>query len=267
MTRRNLSPLTVDDLQVVETALRSSTLPAAEVLARLEAGTMKDVTCFEISGPNATTLQPNDCFTLRRWTFEEFNVVQQRISEIKVLEDSTAAVRARFTAVLDDTYQGVGAAEMAETSWDDAQSTSDKLRIGTGTGYGTSALNYSVSDFEPLALVALKFYRWPVDKSLPDPYWGRGRMARMSLAVGALVSTDLSYRGNGLEKPTAGVYPLVGLSYDVTRDFGVQLGLIFFEEPSTNPVSTDKFLRSAPYTAIVFDFDAANRIAGLFKKE
>jgi hypothetical protein len=165
-----------------------------------------------------------------------------------------------------DAYTSVGLAQLSVFAWDDQQAESDKLRIGTQYGFGNAFMSpfRDGSDNDSFSDLTLKFYRHPVDKSLPDPYFGN-RGARLSLAFG-IVRGDLHHQGQKLSAFAGGVSPTLGAAWDVPglRDVAVHGGFVFFRQPSGNPAAGDATtVHAAPFVSLGFDFDAANRLSKL----
>jgi hypothetical protein len=192
-------------------------------------------------------------------------------ADVETHATTADSAESSLIAELREVYAAIGSAMLSTYSWGkDAES--EKLRIGTQFSYG--AASFSPSDGRAggrreaaITATALKFYWYPVDKSLPDPYFGR-TAARWSLAVG-VVTGDIHYRGQKLESIPGGRIPIVGLGWDIPRPRNVAgiVGAMFFQQPSANPAapSNSSRLRLAPVLLLGFDVDVFNRIAGLIK--
>lgn len=142
-------------------------------------------------------------------------------------------------------------------------------RVQIGTAYGGGFVFLDVADQasdDAFAFVALKFYSAPVDKTLPNAY--SSGWARFAFNLGAVSNSTIRYRGQAQENAIAGLKPLVGMSFDVTRRIAVHGGAVIFRQPSTNPLATSDHdrLKAQPFLAVGFDFDAINEVISLAGK-
>ncbi len=142
----------------------------------------------------------------------------------------------------------------------------DAIRIGTAFGGAFVGLNLQDKSraFDALGYSALKFYLRPVDKRLPQPYLtGEYFVNRLSILAGVALGGQLEYRGQALEK-AIGVYPLLGLSFDVNRYMSIDLAGTLFAQPSLSPLTQNSTLRLGPVIGINFDGDLFNRFQTMF---
>ncbi len=142
----------------------------------------------------------------------------------------------------------------------------DAIRIGTAFGGAMVGLNVldPARSFDALGYSALKFYLRPVDKRLAQPYLtGEYFVNRLSVLAGVAFGGELEYRGQVLEK-AIGVYPLLGLSFDVNRYMSIDLAGTLFAQPSLSPLAQTSDLRVGPVIGINFDGDLFNRFQTLF---
>ncbi|NUQ19483.1 MAG: hypothetical protein HOQ09_00830 [Gemmatimonadaceae bacterium] len=164
------------------------------------------------------------------------------------------------TAVLRNAYFSLATATLDVVPWD-VETELRKVQIGTAYGGGFAKLDigHDASD-DGFAFLMLKFYAAAVDKSLPNP-WSSER-AHWAFDLGAVSKSVVRYRGQTQDDAIAGLKPLVGLSYDVQRRIAAHGGLIFFRQPSVNPLAASdrKRLRAAPFLGLGFDFDALNEL-------
>jgi hypothetical protein len=190
-----------------------------------------------------------------------------QLQDYAMLETAAARRKAIANAQLAEAYMSVGLAQLSAFAWDDKQAESDRLRIGTQYGFGNAFMSpfWRDSDNDSFNDLTLKLYRFPVDKSLPDPYFGN-QSARWSMALG-VVRGDLHHRGQKLSAFAGGVSPTLGVAWDLPglRDVAVHGGWVFFRQPNTNPAAStdDTSVRMAPFLSLGFDFDAANRLSKL----
>jgi hypothetical protein len=170
--------------------------------------------------------------------------------------------------MLSDLYTPVANTRINAMQWEGAHSTSDRVRIGTSLGLGVAALNltprqfseFDINDTESFAVAALKFYPFAVDKKLPQPYFGREILARTSLIAGVLIKRRLEFEGQGLKGVAGGLYPVIGGGFDVTKNITLQVGSVFFRQPSFFPNDSSSEFKAAPSISLAFDFDGINRL-------
>lgn len=144
----------------------------------------------------------------------------------------------------------------------------DAINIGTTYGVGLVGLNFP-NPFDlpedPLALaepnlmtyLAGKFYFSRIDRArfIDDPY--PLFRDRFSLLLGIRATGRLNYRGQEYEN-VIGVQPVTGLCLDLNRNMSLDLGLIFFAEPSLSPLDDTQRLRMAPFIGLSLDANAFN---------
>ncbi len=140
------------------------------------------------------------------------------------------------------------------------------IRVGTSFGggaLGLNVLNKNSREFDSFGYTALKFYLLPVDKRIAEPYMSdKVIINRLSVLIGFSTKKDLSYKGIKLDQAFS-VTPLLGLSYDVSRFFSLDLVMTFFKQPSISPLIEKKNLRVGPVLGINLDIDMFNRVSGL----
>jgi archaellum component FlaC len=146
----------------------------------------------------------------------------------------------------------------------------EAVRLGSSFGAGAVGLNFlneDARDLDVFGYTAIKFYLFPVDKRISDPYINDlFFINRLSLLVGISISGDLNYKGNTLEK-AIGVYPVGGISYDVNRFLSIDLGGTLFRQNSLSPLTNANQVRVAPIIGINFDADLFNRFKTLGQGE
>lgn len=196
----------------------------------------------------------------------------QVIREMSLGADEYAPIRTRILSSLGEhlsgLYTAVANTRVNALNWEGAEATSDRVRISTTIGFGAAALNMApttvfqpgVQEAEAFGVAALKFYPFAVDKSLPSPYFGRELLARTSIVAGVILKRRLQFENQDLKAATAGFIPLVGGGFDITKNFTVQLGMIFFRQPSFVPGDNSSEFKAAPSLSVAFDFDGVNRI-------
>ncbi len=264
VSARNLAGLKVADVrETLSNALPQLQLPSFGLVARLDTATSGARCVYGSGKPHESRLTRAECDRLRQLAVLLLSAANAAVQQ-SAAKNRADAARKLFHASMENAYEGMGTSELTASAWDDAQSTSDKFRIGTAYGYGAASLGGLGHGARGAAIgmLLLKFYRWPVDKSLPDPYYARW-CSRFSLGFGALYKTDLSFLGQALDKPFASLYPVATLSYDLTRDLAAQLGLVGFNQATTRPLGVGSSFHTAPLLALAFDADVINRIASL----
>jgi hypothetical protein len=148
----------------------------------------------------------------------------------------------------------------------------DAINIGTAYGVAVVGLNFgnppdgetgfTLSNTVPnmVSYIAAKFYLNPVDKSVLYPY---PRFTdKFAILAGIKASGDLNFKGQQQESVFR-VQPVLGLSYDLTRAVSVELGGIFFNQPSLSPFNSIENLRVAPFLGLSVDANAFNVIKNL----
>ena len=142
----------------------------------------------------------------------------------------------------------------------------EELRIGTGYGFAATYLN-PLDDYkeEALSYIALKIHFGPVDKSLPDIYaYPQKIKSRLAVTIGLVFDSQIFYEGQEQKDLFASMKPMLGISYDLNRYLGFNVGAMLFRQPSTNPLAAAAAERErakmAPYFGILFDFNVINRL-------
>ncbi len=246
-----------DDLRA---SMEDSGIPSEEVVARLYA-------------------TGRACRTDDSWPAEQCTMLNEIVDrayeymrELTLQSEDYTPVRSQMLSqlgeMLSDLYTPVANTRINAMQWDGANSTSDRIRIGTSVGLGVAGLNltpsrlssFDINDTESFAVAALKFYPFAVDKRLPQPYFGREILARTSLLVGVLVKRRLEFEGQKLNGVAAGLYPMIGGGFDITKNITLQIGSVFFRQPSIFPNDNSSEFKAAPSISLAFDFDGINRL-------
>lgn len=149
------------------------------------------------------------------------------------------------------------------------KATLDKVKIGTAFGGSfafpnTSSLNV-INEPSTYGYFALKFYLKPIDRGLIDPYLSDAPILnRTSIFVGLKALGDLRYKGTTLGN-VFGTQPVVGISYDIHRNFSIDIGTVLFTQKSVYPlINKDSPPRAALTIGLSFDPDLINRFRSLF---
>ena len=257
---RTFGFLAPGDASSLRAALNGSGVPPDDVLARLHA--MREA-----------------CRTDAAWSEQECallgNIVENAFAlqkESSLQESEYIPVRAQILkqigAYLSEMYTPMANTRINEITWNDAQSTSDQLRVSTAISLGAAGMNLtprSIGDFEfqdteSFAMFALKFYPYNVDKRLHRPYMGGGLLGRTSLFGGILLRRELQWRDFEMNSAALGLYPALGAGVDLTKHITLQVGAVFFRQPTFISGSDDSEFKAAPMMAFGFDFDGFNRI-------
>lgn len=258
--QRSYGFLEFGDAENLRRAMEGNDIPSEEVIARLYA-------------------TGRACRTDNQWSDEQCGMLNEIVDrayeyvrEKTLAIDDYGPVRTRMLSelagMLSELYTPVANTRINAMNWQSAHSTSDRIRIGTSIGLGVAALNltpaklseFDVRDAESFAIAALKFYPFAVDKKLPRPYFGREILARTSLVAGVLIKRKLTFEGQKLNSVAAGLYPVVGGGFDVTKNITLQVGAVFFRQPSFLPRDNTSEFKAAPTFSIAFDFDGINRL-------
>ncbi len=97
------------------------------------------------------------------------------------------------------------------------------------------------------------------DTSLPDDLVYSGTRARWSVDLGFVFGSDPKIEGQELGGVFLGQPLLVGIGLDLSPDFLVQAGVLFFEQTSTNPLNTTETRsRGAIYLMGGYDLNLFN---------
>ncbi len=258
--QRSYGFLEFGDADVLRNSMAENSIPSEDVIARLYATGRACRT--------DTTWASEQCEMLNEIVDRAYEYVREANLQL----DDYGAVRSRMLAqlgeMLSDLYTPVANTRINAMKWEDAHSTSDRIRIGTSIGLGAAALNltprqfseFDINDAESFGIFALKFYPFAIDKKLPKPYFGREILGRMSLVTGVLIKRKLEFEGSPLNGITAGLYPMVGGGFDITKHITLQVGAVFFRQPSFQANDNTSEFKAAPSISLGFDFDGFNRI-------
>ncbi len=258
--QRSYGFLEYGDADVLRNSMASNDIPSEDVIARLYA-------------------TGRACRTDANWDSDQCEMLNEivdrayeYVKESSLQLDDYGAVRSRMLAqlgeMMSDLYTPVANTRINAMKWDDAHATSDRVRIGTSIGLGTAALNltprqfseFDINDAESFAVFSLKFYPFAIDKKLPKPYFGRELFSRLSLVTGVLIKRKLEFEGEPLKGVAAGLYPLVGGGFDITKHITLQVGAVFFRQPSFLASDNTSEFKAAPSISLGFDFDGINRL-------
>ena len=257
---RTFGFLAPGDASSLRAALNASGVPPDDVLARLHA--MREA-----------------CQTDAAWSDSECTLLGEIVERAFALQKESSVQESEYIPVraqilkqigdyLSEMYTPMANTRINAISWNDAQSTSDQLRVSTAISLGAAGMNLtpgSLSDFEfqdteSFAMFALKFYPYNVDKRLHRPYMGGGILGRTSLFGGLLLRRDLRWRDFEMNGAALGLYPALGAGVDLTKHITLQVGAVFFRQPTFISGSDDSEFKAAPMMAFGFDFDGFNRI-------
>ena len=143
------------------------------------------------------------------------------------------------------------------------------IPLGSAVAYGVGMMSASGGDAEwpAVGMIQAKWYfGGAVDKSLPDPYFGRG-LSRLSLGIGLLLGDKPSYQGHELEGLFGSVWPALTMNYDIGNGiFAVQAGTLLFRQPSLDPFATETTLRAAFHAGLSLDLDAFNSFSAILTR-
>lgn len=149
------------------------------------------------------------------------------------------------------------------------KATLDKVKIGTAFGGSFAFPNTNsidnIGDPSTFGYFALKFYLKPVDRGLKDPYLSDTPILnRTSVFVGLKALGNLEYKGTELEN-IFGTQPVFGISYDIHRNFSIDIGTVLFRQASVYPLIDKSSPPRAAFTiGLSFDPDLINRFRALF---
>lgn len=200
--------------------------------------------------------------------------LDQLIGEGFVLANSASFINTPFSQPRDqeeDQTQGAGNENSNQrlSESDYLPSTGyNAINIGTTYGVGLVGLNFP-NPFDPpedpldftdpnlITYLAGKFYFNRIDRArfIDDPY--PLFRDRFSLLLGIRATGRLNYRGQAYGN-VIGVQPVTGLCLDLNRNMSLDLGLIFFSEPSLSPLDDTERLRMAPFIGLSLDANAFN---------
>lgn len=258
--QRSYGFLEFGDADVLRNSMAENGMPSEEVIARLYA-------------------TGRACRTDANWDSDECEMLNEIVDrayeyvrESTMAADNYGPVRTRMLKqlgeMLSELYTPVANTRINAMRWENAHATSDRIRIGTSIGLGAAALNltprqfseFDINDAESFAVFSLKFYPFAVDKKLPRPYFGRELLARTSLVTGVLIKRRLEFEGENLNGVAAGLYPMVGGGFDITKNITLQVGAVFFRQPSFLASDNTSEFKAAPSISLGFDFDGINRL-------
>jgi hypothetical protein len=116
-----------------------------------------------------------------------------------------------------------------------------------------------------VSMVFVKLHLGAVDKRFPEAY--SSGWAKFAFNVGALLLSNLHYRGQEQADLLIGITPAIGISWDFNRFMALHLGCLLFRQPSVNPLNKEENRGplGALYLAVGFDFNIVNRLKDLAK--
>ena len=266
---RDYGFLEFGDADLLRNSLNDNEFPTEEVIARLYA------TGFACRTDN--TFPEDQCTLLNDIVDRSYEYIREVDVASNGEEDYIPVRRAMLKELgelLSEIYTPVANTRINAMQWTDAHSTSDRVRIGTSIGLGAAALNLTPKQFssfdidqaESFVVAALKFYPFAVDKQLPSPYFGREFFARTSLLAGVLIKRDLNFEGQKLNSVAAGLYPVLGGAFDISKNITFQAGAVFFRQPGLPPNQNSSEFKAAPMISFAFDFDGINRLRDVFRE-
>ena len=266
--QRDYGFLEFGDANVLQNAIDDNGIPSQEVIARLYA------TGFACRTDES--FPEEQCSLLNEIVDRSYEYIRE-VDLASNGEEDYQPLRVRMLndlgELLSELYTPVANTRINAMQWDDAHSTSDRIRIGTSIGIGVAGLNVTpdqlfdsnVTQAESFFLAAFKFYPFAVDKKLPRPYFGRELLARTSLVAGVLIKRNLDFENAPLDGVAGGLYPMLGGGFDITKNITLQVGGIFFRQPSFLPNDNSSEFKAAPSISIAFDFDGINRLRDAFR--
>ena len=266
---RDYGFLEFGDADLLRNAIRDNAVPSEEVIARLYATGFACRTDDTFPDEQCDLL--NDIVDRSYEYGRELEVASQGEEDYKPVRNRMLN---ELSKLLSELYTPVANTRITAMQWDNAHSTSDRVRIGTSLGFGAAALNLTPKQFsafdidqaESFMVAALKFYPFAVDKQLPSPYFGRELFARTSLVVGVLIKRNLDFEGQRLNTAAAGLYPVFGGGFDITKNITFQAGAVFFRQPGLPPNQSSSEFKAAPMVSFAFDFDGINRLRDAFRE-
>ena len=265
---RDYGFLEFGDADLLRNSINDNSMPSEEVVARLYA------TGFACRTDD--TFPDEQCELLNDIVDRSYEYIRE-VDVASNGEEDYKPVRRRMLnelgELLSELYTPVANTRINAMQWTDAHSTSDRVRIGTSLGFGVAALNLTPKQFssfdidqaESFVVAALKFYPFAVDKQLPRPYFGRELFARTSLVAGLLIKRNLDFEGQKLNTVAAGLYPVLGGGFDITKNITLQAGAVFFRQPGLPPNQSSSEFKAAPMVSFAFDFDGINRLRDAFR--
>lgn len=172
---------------------------------------------------------------------------------------------AQLTATIGDFFVEQSKAHLKKVAFP-GEAKLEELRIGTTYGFaGTYLSPGGGGQANALSYAGLKIHFGPVDKSLPEQYAYPSWKSRLSFTVGLVFDSEVTYEGQVQENLFSNMMPMLGISWDLDRFLGFNVGALFFRQPSTNPLAAAQrnSVESAPYFGITFDFNVINRLSKL----
>ena len=267
--QRDYGFLEFGDADIVRNALTANSVPSQDVIARLYA------TGFACRTDE--TFPTEQCNMLNDYVDRSYEYIRE-VEVASSGEEDYVPVRIQMLndlgELLSELYTPIANTRINAMQWTDAHATSDRVRIGTSLGFGVAALNltpgqlseFDIEQAESFLVAALKFYPFAVDKKLPQPYFGREIFARTSLVAGVLIKRNLTFEGQDLNAVAAGLYPVVGGGFDITKNITLQAGAVFFRQPGLPPNQNSSEFKAAPMISLAFDFDGINRLRDAFRE-
>ncbi|MDH5414358.1 MAG: hypothetical protein OEW87_09495 [Flavobacteriaceae bacterium] len=129
-------------------------------------------------------------------------------------------------------------------------------QVGLRYGIAYSPISYDYSQW--FQFITTRFYFWPIDKNMGQPYYKPHN--RLALNVGAIVG-NIEYNGQKLHDiNNLGIKLLTGISYDVTKQWSITGGTIWFEYNEGNPFNEIRETKASFYLGLSFDFNIIENI-------
>ncbi|MDN5202521.1 hypothetical protein QQ008_14130 [Fulvivirgaceae bacterium BMA10] len=241
--------------------------PVFQILGEIDAGTV-DVPS-DVSMEQSTTFKfIADMMELQGNLLSNETEKSRRVG---LLDTEATKLESELDKLLGELTIGLKALNSYETQGSTTPSTKEAVEaIRIGTTFGGSIVFLDVfgqSRQDAISYVGLKFFLSPVDKRIADPYIGKdGIFKKTSILVGFQTGGDLNYKGQEL-LDAVGIKPILGFSYDINRYISVDIGSIFFIQPSISPLTNSEELKSALIVGISLDADALNRFRALFTSD
>lgn len=251
---------TLDDVQALDAAVQGATAAGLDQAAHARLGAV-----LRSNAATPRELVPHTA---------TLHAVLAALGQVRAAEAAAEAVAAQAEKMNAESesvapqVQGqfipISEASVVETSWG-AEAEVRKLQIGTAVTGASVMFGPGGATRDAIMVTALRFYLAPVDRSLPIP-WSSPR-ARAAIDIGALFQSEVRFRGQKQNDLFNGISPTLGVSYDLTRYLSVSGGMLFFRQPSTNPLAdtTGGEVRTAVYLGVGTDFDALNQLNTLLK--
>lgn len=266
---RDYGFLEFGDADLLRNSINDNNIPSEEVIARLYATGFACRT--DDTFPDEQCELLNDIVDRSYEYIRELDIASNGEDDYKPVRNQMLS---ELGELLSELYTPVANTRINAMQWDNAHSTSDRVRIGTSLGFGVAALNltprefsaFDINEAESFLVAAFKFYPFAVDKQLPSPYFGRELFARTSLIAGLLIKRNLDFEGQKLNSVAAGLYPVFGGGFDITKNITLQAGAVFFRQPGLPPNQSSSEFKAAPMVSFAFDFDGINRLRDVFRE-